>query len=189
MVVAVCAAVWGTTAAAQYTIDQNQPIGTTYIAAFSQTDLAQSFQPGVGQCAGAGIMLQAGAGSTDTVTIQLWTGLPNAGGTMLAQGSAQGTAGQWVDVYWTAVPVTVGQTYYLVFTGNTTLGIAGSIADPYPNGICYANAGYQAFPAFDYAFRTYGAPAEPIPTLGHAGLIGLAALLLAVGVAALRRLA
>jgi len=136
-------------------IDQNQPSGPTYMAAFSQTGLAQSFQQTHSNISGAGILLQANIGSSDNVTIQVWTGLPNAGGTMLAQASATGTQGQWVDVFWTAVSVTPGTTYYLVFTGNTSLGIAGSTSNPYPYGCVYANSGYQQFPSYDYAFRTY----------------------------------
>ncbi len=189
IVVAACAAMLGTTAAAQNVLDQNQPSGPVNMAAFSQTDLAQSFQPGMTPCSGAGILLYPGYGTTDTVTIQLWTGLPNAGGTMLAQASAQGTQGQWVDVFWTPVTVTPGQTYYLVFTGNTTLNIAGDINNPYPNGNVYANAGYGSFPSYDYAFRTYAQSGEPIPMLGRVGVVGLALLLLAAGAIALRRLA
>lgn len=176
-------------AAAQYVIDQNQPSGPSPMAAFSQTDLAQSFQPGVTPCSGAGILLDPGFGTTDTVTIQLWTGLPNAGGTMLAQGSALGTAGEWVDVHWMPVPVTVGQTYYLVFVGNTTLAIAGDTSNPYPYGQVYANAGYESFPSFDYAFRTWTGQAAAVPALGGAGLAVFALLLLAAGVAVLRRVA
>ena len=136
-------------------IDQNQPSGPVYMAAFSQGDLAQSFMQINSNIAGAGILLQAGTGSTDNVTIQVWTGLPNAGGTMLAEGSAMGTAGQWVDVFWDYVAVTPGTTYYLVFVGNTTLGIAGDTGNPYPHGHVFANAGFTPFPNFDYAVRTY----------------------------------
>ncbi len=136
-------------------VDQNQPSGPSYIAAFSQTGLAQSFQQTNANISGAGILLQAAIGSSDNVTIQLWTNLPNAGGSMLAEATATGTAGTWVDVFWTYVNITPATTYYLVFTGNTTLGIAGSTTNPYAYGQCYANSGYGSFPAFDYAFRTY----------------------------------
>lgn len=137
-------------------IDQNQPSGGTYIAGFSQTGLAQSFQQTNTNISGAGILLQASIGSSAPVTIQLWTNLPNAGGAMLAEATATGTAGTWVDVFWTnPVTVTPGTTYYLVFTGNSTLGIAGSTSNPYAYGMCYANAGYTPFANFDYAFRTF----------------------------------
>ncbi len=135
-------------------IDQNQPSGPTYMAAFNQTDLAQSFMQTNTNISGAGIFLQSGVGTSDNVIIQLWDNLP-ASGTMLATGSATGVAGEWVDVYWSYVPVTPGTTYYLVFLGNTTLGITGDTNNPYPNGHVYANSGFTPFPNYDYAFRTY----------------------------------
>ena len=73
VVVVAVAVLCGAGAGAQTAIDQNQPSGPVDMAAFSQTDLAQSFQPGRPVSAGAGILLEAGYGSTDTVTIQLWT--------------------------------------------------------------------------------------------------------------------
>jgi len=137
-------------------IDQNQPSGPVYMAAFSQGDLAQSFMQTNANISGAGILLQAGIGTSDTVTISLWNLLPNqAGAVMLATASATGTAGEWVDVFWGLVPISPATTYYLVFTGNTTLGIAGDTANPYAFGQVYANPGYQSWPSFDYAFRTY----------------------------------
>lgn len=139
-------------------IDQNQPSGPVYMAAFSQGDLAQSFQQTNGNICGAGILLQAGIGGSDNVTIAIWDALPNAGGTMLAEASATGTAGDWVDVYWPTITITPATTYYLVFTGNTTLGIAGDTSNPYPYGHVYANTGFSPFTGFDYAFRTYYDP-------------------------------
>ena len=44
-------------------IDQNQPSGPVYMAAFAQLDLAQSFQPTYSNMVGAGILLQPGAGT------------------------------------------------------------------------------------------------------------------------------
>ena len=136
-------------------IDQDQPSGPVYMAGFSQTDLAQSFEQANGNISGAGILLQANIGTTDNVTISLWDALPNAGGEMLATASAMGTQGEWVDVFWPAVEIPTETTYYLVFDGNVTLGIAGDTNNPYPYGNVYANPGYQEFPLYDYAFRTY----------------------------------
>jgi len=136
-------------------IDQDQPSGPVYMAGFSQTDLAQSFQQAHDNISGAGILLEAGIGSSDNVTISLWDGLPNAGGTMLATASATGTQGEWVDVNWGYTAITPSTTYFLVFDGNMTLGVAGDTTNPYPYGNVYANDGYQSFPDFDYAFRTY----------------------------------
>jgi hypothetical protein len=146
-------------------IDQNQPSGPTYMAGFSQTDLAQSFQQTNDNISGAGILLMADIGSTDNVTISLWDGLPNAGGTLLESASAMGTAGEWVDVFWGYYPITPETTYFLVFDGNTTLGVAGDVNNPYPHGHVYANAGFIPFPDFDYAFRTYYTTS--VPTEAH----------------------
>jgi MYXO-CTERM domain-containing protein len=158
-------------------IDQNQTDGSVYMAAFSQLDLAQSFQQSANNITGAGILLQAGVGSVDNVVISLWTTLPNGGGSMLAQGFASGMEGEWVDVFWGEVAIDSGTTYYLDFSGNSTLGIAGSVNNPYAGGEVYANPGYVQFADFDYAFRTYAA----VPTPGALGLLGFA------GIAATRR--
>jgi len=146
-------------------IDQDQPSGPVWMAGFDQLDLAQSFMQTNDNISGAGILLQTGIGSTDNVTISVWDALPNAGGTMLASASAMGTAGEWVDVFWGYYPVTPATTYYLVFDGNLTLGIAGDTANPYPNGNVFANPGYNPFPDFDYAFRTYYTTS--VPTEAH----------------------
>jgi hypothetical protein len=159
-------------------LDQNQPSGPTYMAAFSQTDLAQSFQTQQSSMPtiGAGILLQPGIGSTDTVVIELWTTLPNAGGMMLATGSTTGTQGDWADVFWDGggVLLDADTTYYLHFTGNITLGIAGDTNNPYPFGHVFANPGFQPFPNFDYAFRTWVSLPAPgaLALLGIAGLAG-----------------
>lgn len=85
----------------------------------------------------------------DLLTILFWTNLPNAGGTMPSEASATGTAGTWFDIFWTLVDVTPGTTYFLVITGNTTLGTAGETTNPYPNGMSYNNPGYTTYPNFD----------------------------------------
>ncbi len=148
-------AVASTGAFAQCNIDQNASTNNAYMAAFSQGDLAQSFQHQVANSiCGAGIFLQPGIGSSDNVTIELWTTLPNGGGSMLATGSAMGTAGSYVDVTWAPVAIAANTTYYLHFTGNQTLGISGDVTNQYPFGQVYANPGYGSFPGFDYTFRT-----------------------------------
>jgi hypothetical protein len=95
-------------------IDQNQPNADVNMALFGQGDLAQSFKPQNSIINGAGIFLLPGYGGNSTVTISLWTNLPNNGGIMLASGSAPGIPGNWVDVSGN-VSVTPGTTYYLVF--------------------------------------------------------------------------
>lgn len=157
-------------------INQEANVHAVNMADFWQGDLAQSFQQSVATIAGAGIFLAPGMGSTDTVTISLWNNLPNAAGTMLAQASVTGTAGQWADVFWSPVAIAANTTYYLVFGGNNTLGIAGDTNNGYGLGQVYANTGYQSFANYDYAFRTFAAPV-PEPTTVYLLLAGLGVLL------------
>lgn len=180
------AATFSFSASASVLIDINQPDASVYMAGFYQQGLAQSFTPTQGNVAGAGVTLQAGVGTTDTVTIALYDALPNqAGANQLAFASGIGTAGSVFDVFFSPVNVTVGQLYFLYFTSaNDTLGIAGSTADPYKGGNTFANPSFDSYPTFDYAFRTYYDPAGsssgnvPEPTsiaLLGLGLIGFAA--------------
>jgi hypothetical protein len=161
-------------------IDQNVSTDNALIALFSQGDLAQSFEQAASNIDGAGILLWSGTGSTDTVTISLWDKLPNAGGSELASASTTGTHGSWADVFWSPVAVVPNTTYYLVFTGNTTLGIGGDVNNGYSRGQVYANSVYLSSPTLDYAFRTYtGVGAVPEPgscamVLAGLGLLGVA---------------
>lgn len=85
-----------------------------------------------------------------------------------------------MDVFWTPVTVTPGDTYFLVFSGPSALGLAGSTLNPYPNGQTFATSGYAGFPNFDYTFRTFAA-AVPEPSIWASmmGGLGLLALLAA----------
>ena len=152
-------------------IDQNAPTNNTFMASFNQADLAQSFKQTASNISGAGIFLQAGQGTGNSIlSISLWTKLPNvAGATMLTTASAaNNTSGHWFDVFWTPVATTAGATYYLVFDDDKDqYGISGDTNNGYANGQVFANAGYTPFPTFDYTFRTYtdnavgGAVPEP----------------------------
>ena len=174
------AAIAPTTASAAVVLDQQQNSDTTNIASFHQTDLAQSFTTTANNVAGGGVFLENGVGSGGgTVTFGLWTELPNVGGAVeLATATATIVSNdQWLDAFWSPVSVTPGATYYLTFDSASSYGVGGDITNPYPNGNVFANAGYQSFPAFDYAFRTYtsaGAVPEPstwaMMALGFAGL-------------------
>ncbi|MBI3134027.1 MAG: T9SS type A sorting domain-containing protein [Bacteroidetes bacterium] len=137
-------------------VDQSDLVNNTYMAAFSQTDLAQSFIPTQNTICGAAIYTHA-AGATGDLTITLYDNLPNAGGVVLATGVTPGAGSDmWVDVVWPATAVTPGITYYLVFTcSNLSMGIDGDVNNNYPGGMVYANSGYGSFPSFDYTFKTY----------------------------------
>jgi hypothetical protein len=154
-------------------IDQNAPTHPNYMAQFGQTDLAQSFQQSASDIDGAGIFLQPGQGSSGTITIGLYDKLPTAGGHQLASGSAVGTAGNWVDVFWADLAISANTTYFLVFTStDNSMGIAGDTGNPYNRGQVYANPGYGSFPTFDYTFRTYAQGGAQVPEPASLALVG-----------------
>jgi len=141
---------------AAQTIDVDQPGNNACMAGFWQADLAQSFKPNANSCSGAGLFMSVGIGGAEDVTISLYDALPNAGGTQLATGTVLGSPGTYADVFWPSVAVTPGTTYYIVFTSNLqAMCVAGDTNNPYPDGQVFANAGYGAFPSFDYTFRTW----------------------------------
>jgi len=151
-------------------IDQNAPANNAWMAGFSQRDLAQSFKQSASNISGAGIFLQNGVGSgMSNISISLWSLLPNqSGATLLASASgANSSNNHWFDVFWPAVAVTPGTTYFLVFDEDRdSYGIAGDTRNGYANGQVFANSGFGSFPTFDYTFRTFasdsfGAVPEP----------------------------
>lgn len=158
-------------------IDQSTPPGGTVLAFFSQSDLAQSFRQLADSITGAGIHLNGAVASNPaSITIELWSQLPNRGGQLLASGATLANSGDWADVFWPALSITPDTTYFLVFkSSNGALGVSGHVNNPYPDGNTFASSGYASFPSFDYAFRTYAlAPAVPEPATWASLLGGLA---------------
>lgn len=148
-----------TQAHAAITIDQSQPNGDSYLSAFYQGSLAQSFSTPYNNVAGAGIdIINYGSFAPYSVFIGLWDKLPNVAGAKLLAGSSVSVSGNgWVDTFWSPTAVTPGATYYLVFGGPSGYdkgGLAGTVYDSYVHGNAFANAGYLSYPN-DYAFRTY----------------------------------
>ena len=165
-------------------IDQNAPANNAYMAGFQQTNLAQSFQQTNGNLSGAGIFLQNGVGSgTASITIGLWTALPNQFGAVELASATDVTSSSnhWFDVFWSPVAVTPGATYFLTFDSTSDYGISGDVNNGYPKGFVYANPGYGAFTGYDYTFRTYASDTFSVPEpaiwalmLGGFGLAGAA---------------
>ena len=173
-------------------VDQSSLSENAPMAAFEQTDLAQSFTPAQDSSCGARAKLRAnfGNGQPGDVTIELWDALPNAGGVLLASGTDPGVlAGQFADVTWPTVLITPGMQYFLVFTStNLSLAVAGDTNNPYPGGHVYANAGYSPFPDFDYTFETLYEfqSGDDMPASSPLGLLVLLAILMTVSWAILR---
>jgi hypothetical protein len=160
-------------------VDQEDLTNDSAMAAFFQTDLAQSFQQSVNDIDGAAIYLQGGFSDElqTTITIQLWDNLPNAAGNLLTQGSVTLTGdGQWANVAWADQAISAGSTYYLVFLStDDTYTLSGDVTNGYPNGEVYANPGYNPFSTDDYTFQTFRAPSTPEPIT--CSLLGFGALM------------
>ena len=148
----------GVPAAAQ-TIDQNSPVANSYMSYFDQSPLVQSFKQDASNITGAGIFLLPDVGTTGTIFIGVYDGLPNTGANLLAGGSVVGTAGSWADAFWSPLSITPGATYYLGFSSADHLGAWGDTSNGYANGQLWVNGGLSSYPDFDYTFRTYAAAA------------------------------
>ena len=152
-------------AVAEIVIDQIQPRTPFAMARFVQTGLAQSFKPSYDNVTGASIFLKYVARpQTSDVTISLFDNLPTAGGSLLASGTARGVSTNGdARVDFGQIPVIAEATYYLVFTGsNPDVSIAGEAGNVYARGELFAND-YEAFPDYDFAFRTYSDAVTPEP--------------------------
>jgi hypothetical protein len=158
--------------------DQESSERNTLLATFGQSGLAQSFRQLADNVSGAGVYISTNPNVGADVTIELWSKLPNQGGSLLAGGSAPGSAQGWVDVFWAPVTITPGTPYFLVFSGLSAVGLAGSTLNPYPNGQAFATSGFAGFPAYDYTFRTFAAAVpEPATWASMMGGLGVLALL------------
>src|SRR5690606_5152138 len=98
----------------------------------SRRSITQSFVAQEQHAACAGIKFRDPSTGLD-VNLSLWSGLPNAGGTMLTSGTNKTDGTNWTDVLWDpVVAVTVGNTYYIVIEGDNSLPcISGSTNNPY----------------------------------------------------------
>ena len=151
-------------------VNQSQLVTVTPTGAFVQTDLAQSFIPSVNSICGASVFIHPDGTSGGDVTISLYSSLPLGGatGNLLAQGTANNvSSSSWVDVSWSAVNVTIGQTYYLVFTStDNSIMLGGANFDSYNSGSAFANAGFAEYPGLDYAFKVFSCGFGPVLNCG-----------------------
>ncbi len=190
------------TAGAQVVVDQSQLLNP-YAEVSANGWAGQQFIPSLTNSAGAGFYLENNAQpNTGIFTVELWTDIAsNLGASMLASGttaySFAGYQKSWVDVFWNAVAVTPGTTYFLAFTAGGqpgTMAVYGMGGNPYPGGFfVYQNYNggsdtspyVNGYPNDDLAFREYASTAVPVvPTpepaslmlmaTGLAGIIGVA---------------
>ena len=118
----------------------------------------QSFTATSGVSSGASMLIGTYWGSA-TVTLSLYATAPHLGGQPLASGSGQATQGQWLQVSWSAVSLTPGQTYFLVPTAdnNNCTATTYTMNNAYAGGtVQYQGTDYWGG-YYDMAFRIYGA--------------------------------
>lgn len=165
-------------------VDQSQMTNSGTWTTLSATPSNQSFTAGANNIAGAGIYLTDfnNGPYSGTMTLEIWDGLSGSGGTMLASGTTSTNVNQvnsWVDIFWTPVSLSIGNTYYLRVSGNTITGYAYGLGDPYAGGSIWRDDGYQFPTDYDVTFRTYYDTAiVPVPSslvLLSSGLFGIGA--------------
>jgi hypothetical protein len=182
--VAAIAIAVATQASATPIVDQSQTLssGSWSPINIDWLKFSQSFTAGYNNSVGGGFLLDtSGPVTQGAVTIFLSTGpLGTSGSTVLASQTAEGTAGNWVDVSWNRIDLTIGQTYYLGLTSPSELYVAYG-GNNYANGSIYGSNSHNYLPEYyDLTFRTYAddANAVPVPEPETCALMlaGLAAL-------------
>ncbi len=132
-------------------IDQNEDIDC--FGMVSDGGMFQSFTATEVESSGAGIKFTDPTRGLE-VTLSLWDGLSTQGGTMLASQTTNTYGEQWVDVFWNeAVDLEVGAEYFIRVEGDDELSCIRAALDPYSEGQAYSR--FQAYPDYDYTFRTY----------------------------------
>ena len=167
-------------AQAQLFVDQSQAMSNKFVG--SRVRVGQTFTPQWPAVAGAGAYLwnPATIFQSAVLSVELWEGgiAYKPGSTMIASGSTPFTlapnAVNWIDVFWSAVDVIPGNTYFLTFgtdAGNNRFGaywgmISGGHSQAYDDGDLYRmnGASYTAYRSYnenDLTFREYYVTPEP----------------------------
>jgi len=134
-------------------LDINQNEDSICFGMVSDGGMFQSFTATEVESAGAGIKLTDPSRGLE-VTLSLWDGLSNQGGTMLASQTTYTYGDRWVDVFWEeAVELEIGSEYFIRVEGDNDLSCIRAAQNPYPGGQAYSM--FNAYPDYDYTFRTY----------------------------------
>ena len=132
-------------------IDQNEDADC--FGMVSDGGMYQSFTAAEFESSGAGIKFTDPSRGLE-VTLSLWDGLSTQGGTMLASQTTHTYGDQWVDVFWDeSVDLEIGSEYFIRIEGDDDLSCIRAALNPYPGGQAYSM--FNAFPDYDYTFRTY----------------------------------
>ena len=117
--------------------------------------LAQTFEANTDSVSGASLLTVGSRAAS--VSVELWDGLPNAGGTLLADGElADFEPGGWAELSWPPVPVTTHTSYVLIIslTGDD-VAIASNSMNPYAGGQAHVGADFIPVLDTDFTFRTW----------------------------------
>ena len=134
-------------------LDINQDQDTTCFGMVSDGGMFQSFTATETESSGVGIKFTDPSRGME-VTLSLWDGLSNQGGTVLATQTTHTYGEQWVDVFWDdAIGLEIGTEYFIRIEGDSDLSCIRGSENPYSGGQAYSR--FNPFPDYDYTFRTY----------------------------------
>ncbi len=155
--------------------NQNDGWGWSYLNPYFEA--AQTFKPTANKISGASVYLGKYWGNSD-VTIGIYTTNPYLDGGANPVPGASGTtyggiAPGWVDVFWSPVSVTPGNTYWLAPRGPGGSGVINyTFNDAYTSGGLNWYGNDYGPSGYDLVFRTWA----PVPTPGSAAVLGLGGL-------------
>lgn len=150
----------GAHASAATVLDVDQPDSNTVLGSAFTTGTGQTFVPTANNIADAGFIILSGP----DITVSLYDVAPGDVATASPLVSVTvnfgGATGDFIDVFWSPVAVTPGETYFLHVSSTSNLATLrgfGSAFDTYTDGQAYQN--FAPLPGFtqpaDFAFRTY----------------------------------
>ena len=154
--------------AATVAVDQNNAsVGGNFCYISTRNLCGQSFTQTGDTLAGAGIFLGSlFLNLRQAVTLSVFSSYGSTPRGLLASGTqVTGSAG-WVDVFWDAIKVTPGQTYYLVASNASLFSPTAtySIGNSYAGGNTLYAGSTRNYRNYDLTFRTFAGVPQVIET-------------------------